>query len=197
MIGIYKIITPSNQIYIGQSWDIEKRFNQYKILNCKNQIRIYRSFVKYGVENHKFEIIKSVSHDISQEALDNLEIFYIRQQKEQGFILLNLKSGGKGGGKHSEQSKNLMSVLKLGKPSWNKGKPWSKEAINAFKNARKDKKKIKVFDNFGNFVKDFESISDAGRELNIHCSNISMCLNNKIKQAKGFIFKYKKEKIRA
>jgi len=30
MIGIYKIISPSNKIYVGQSTDIEKRFNASK-----------------------------------------------------------------------------------------------------------------------------------------------------------------------
>lgn len=57
MIGIYKITSPSNKIYIGQSIDIEKRFMQYKLLRCKGQTILYNSFLKYGVENHKFEVI--------------------------------------------------------------------------------------------------------------------------------------------
>ena len=31
--GIYKIISPSNKIYVGQSWNIEKRFKKYKNLD--------------------------------------------------------------------------------------------------------------------------------------------------------------------
>lgn len=57
MIGIYKITSPSEKIYIGQSVDIENRWKFYKTLNCKGQTKLYRSFFKYGVENHKFEII--------------------------------------------------------------------------------------------------------------------------------------------
>ena len=57
MIGIYKITSPSNKIYIGQSIDIEKRFKQYQYLKCKAQTILYRSFLKYGVENHAFEIL--------------------------------------------------------------------------------------------------------------------------------------------
>lgn len=58
MTGIYKITSPSNKVYIGQSVDIEKRFNNYnKLYNCKNQIRLYNSFIKYNPKNHIFEIL--------------------------------------------------------------------------------------------------------------------------------------------
>jgi group I intron endonuclease len=59
MIGIYKITSPSNRIYIGQSVNIEKRFTSYKRMYVKNQkqTKLYRSFLKYGVINHTFELI--------------------------------------------------------------------------------------------------------------------------------------------
>lgn len=57
MTGIYKITNPSKKVYIGQSVNIEKRFISYKKLRCKAQIALYRSLVKYGVENHVFEIL--------------------------------------------------------------------------------------------------------------------------------------------
>jgi len=55
--GIYKITSPSNKIYIGQSQDIKKRWKGYFKLYCKQQTKLYRSFLKHGVENHKFEIL--------------------------------------------------------------------------------------------------------------------------------------------
>jgi len=58
MIGIYKITSPTGKIYIGQSKNIPKRFKEYDKLQCKLQIVLYRSFLKYGVENHLFEIIE-------------------------------------------------------------------------------------------------------------------------------------------
>ena len=33
LIGIYKITSPSNKIYIGQSLDIDRRFKTYKNIN--------------------------------------------------------------------------------------------------------------------------------------------------------------------
>lgn len=55
-IGIYKITSPSGRIYIGQSVNIETRWRDYK--HTKHQPRIQRSFKKYGVENHVFEIVE-------------------------------------------------------------------------------------------------------------------------------------------
>ena len=57
MIGIYKITSPTNRIYIGQSINIEYRFKQYRWIKAKSQTRLRNSFLKHGVENHKFEIV--------------------------------------------------------------------------------------------------------------------------------------------
>ena len=57
MIGIYKITSPSGKIYIGQSIDIEKRFKGYKYSKAKKQPVLNRSFLKYGVDKHIFEIV--------------------------------------------------------------------------------------------------------------------------------------------
>jgi group I intron endonuclease len=58
MIGIYMITNPNGKIYIGQSIDIEKRFDDYKKLKCKNQIKLYGSLKKYGYDLHSFDIIE-------------------------------------------------------------------------------------------------------------------------------------------
>jgi group I intron endonuclease len=64
MIGIYKITSPTGKIYIGQSVNIEKRFSQYLRLHCKDIKRLYRSFLKHGVDNHVFETIEECSIDL-------------------------------------------------------------------------------------------------------------------------------------
>lgn len=72
MIGIYKITSPTNKIYIGQSIDIEKRWKVYLKMKCKEQPKLYNSFKKHGVDNHKFEIICQCSID----ELNEMERFY-------------------------------------------------------------------------------------------------------------------------
>jgi group I intron endonuclease len=125
--GIYKITSPSNKIYIGQSYDILSRWNQYKNLQCKKQTHIYNSFKKYGVENHKFEIVCECDY----EQLNDLEIYYIElYQCFNSKFGLNLREGGCVKSKMSEESKQKMSIAKKGKPSsrkGKKGKPCSEE----------------------------------------------------------------------
>ena len=67
MIGIYKITSPSNKVYIGQSVDIKKRFYNYKSLSCKSQTIIYNSFKKYGVDNHQFDIVEECPIELLNE----------------------------------------------------------------------------------------------------------------------------------
>jgi len=57
--GVYKITSPTGRVYIGESKDILTRWKSYKRKDCKKQKRIYNSIVKYGVENHIFEIIEA------------------------------------------------------------------------------------------------------------------------------------------
>lgn len=57
MIGIYKITSPSGKVYIGESKNIESRWKSYRFYDCKSQAKLYNSFKKYGVENHKFEVL--------------------------------------------------------------------------------------------------------------------------------------------
>jgi group I intron endonuclease len=58
MIGIYKITSPNNRIYIGQSVNVKSRFSKYKSLDCKSQTKLYKSFLKYGIINHSFEVLE-------------------------------------------------------------------------------------------------------------------------------------------
>ena len=65
--GIYKIVNPKGNTYIGQSNDIKKRFKTYKNLNCKGQTKLYNSFLKYGVENHQFSVIENGDIDLDEK----------------------------------------------------------------------------------------------------------------------------------
>lgn len=58
--GIYKITSPTGRIYIGESKDIYLRWGIYTQMNgnTKSQRKLWRSFKKYGVEKHIFEIIE-------------------------------------------------------------------------------------------------------------------------------------------
>jgi group I intron endonuclease len=167
-IGIYKIISPSGKIYIGQSWDIAKRFSKYKSLpSVKSQRILYNSLLKYGWNNHIFEVIEYCADTITQKDLDDLEIYYIKVYKDSGHFLLNIREGGLGGkhhkesiekmlnsrGKwnHTEESKKLISDKHKGMKHSSetiakmKGRKLSKEHINKLKNRKRSSITIEKF----------------------------------------------------
>lgn len=93
--GIYKITSPTEKIYIGQSKDVEYRLNRYRELRCSAQVLLYNSFLKHGVDNHKFEIIEQ--GDFTRDELNSLEKKYIiefNSFRGNNINGLNLTTGG-------------------------------------------------------------------------------------------------------
>jgi group I intron endonuclease len=110
-IGIYKITNPAGKIYIGQSTNIENRFNYYKRQKIKDQPLLFNSFTKYSIEKHIFEIITFCS----LEDLNNLERFYIEMfQSNNRKYGLNLTNGGQDYFKHNPETLLKMSKAQMG-----------------------------------------------------------------------------------
>ena len=130
---IYKITSPSNKVYIGQSrqWCIRK--NTYKRLGCKPQVKIYRSLLKYGYENHIFEILEEFEEIITQDKLDEREIFWWKFYINKGFIMLNIKKPGGGGRNVSAETREKLSKV-------NKGRSRSPETLEKMRQANLGKK---------------------------------------------------------
>lgn len=159
MKGIYKITSPNNSIYIGQSNDIEKRRKHYTPNRCKKQRLINNSLIKYGYKNHKFEIIHELPEDVEQKILDNYEIIYYNFYKNNGFRMLNLKQCGNGGGKHSEETKKIVGY----------------HSILRFKNLGENK--IYQFNKNLNLINIWEDcVSNIAKKLNISASSINKSL---------------------
>jgi group I intron endonuclease len=77
MIGIYKITSPTNKVYIGQSTNIERRFKNYKsISQTKGQVMLHNSFKKHGIDNHIFEVIEECCVELLNERERYYQDFY-------------------------------------------------------------------------------------------------------------------------
>ena len=137
MIGIYKITSPNNSVYIGESLDIERRFKTYQKMHCKGQKKLYNSFLKYGVENHFFEIIQ----ECDLEDLKDLEKHYIKFFNSfDNELGLNLKdSSGKKYIFSQEVKDRISESIKLKgiKPPSRLGFKNTKEHIEKTVNSRK------------------------------------------------------------
>jgi len=138
--GIYIIISPNNNYYIGQSRNFKARIKQYKRVVNRYQHRLYYSLVKYGFENHKFELI----HPCEINELNFWDIFYIEIFDTFNTPYgLNLTSGGSNptfsqetierfskahkGRVFSEEHKRKIALSRLGKPNLSAMKPKSEE----------------------------------------------------------------------
>jgi hypothetical protein len=168
--GIYKITNPKNKVYIGQSTNINNRWEDYKKLKCKGQPKLYNSFKKYGIENHKFEILKKCTI----EKLNDLEYNYKQDIiNELGWknVLFLMLIDGKGGNK-SQSTKNKMSI-----------------------SSTKIKRPINVYDLKGKYVNTFNSASEIKQILFPGLKGntgeiLSSCRRGKQKTHRGYIFQF-------
>lgn len=114
--GIYLITNiVNNKKYVGQSWDIYKRWVGHKAPlrgNYHSNSHLQRAWNKYGEHNFTFEILKECS---TQKELDKEEIYYISKfnsaNSEFGY---NEELGGNGTGRRPESVKKRISVSKRG-----------------------------------------------------------------------------------
>jgi group I intron endonuclease len=201
MTGIYKITSPSGKVYIGQTIDIQRRFKTYKSLKCKEQPRLYKSFIKYGVQNHKFEIIG----EFMKLELTKFERYFQQMFDSTGIngLNCNLVATNEFTGEHSEQTKIKMSNSAKGKkksaehiaklPQNQKGykaKPRS-ESFKLNQSLYNGKnKKVYQYEKDGNFIKEWINVSEAERHYSIN--NISAAALGKLKTSGGFKWSYHK-----
>lgn len=176
-IGIYKITSPSGKIYIGQSKNIEKRWEKnYKKTQCKNQPKIYNSLKKYGPDNHVFEIIEECLFELLLQREAHWKIYYLDQENNnwKNMLFCNLYDRGPKSQETKDKIRNGM--LGLVKSQETKDKIKLNSPLN---------KKIYQYSLEGNFIKEWPSISDANREVK---GNIRLNMKGKTKHAGGFLW---------
>jgi len=160
--GIYKIISPSNKVYIGQSNNISRRIIEHKYNSKTKNLKLYASIRKYGIENHKIEIL-FLSDDKNQK--NKMESIYIRYYDsiENGLNHIDILSADYGftGKKHTKEN-----VEKI------------KERMKGFIPVKAiEARSKKIFCGYTN--KFYNSISDCAKDLNVSQSLLSFQLNGK------------------
>lgn len=117
---IYKYISPSGKVYIGQTTQEKRRRKTFFNLNKSyGGAKIDAARQKYGPENFKYEIIETIVFKYKAEStkrLDELEEHYINlyYSYKDGY---NMTYGGytNRGFKYSEEQKKEMSISRMGK----------------------------------------------------------------------------------
>ena len=104
--------------YVGQSLDIPRRWDDYKKLRCKSQLKIYSAILKYGLDNFEKVIIENCSPD----KLDEREIFWIKEYDcvNNGY---NITKGGNRGGNRKGMKNSPEHNMKISLANKGKKKP--------------------------------------------------------------------------
>lgn len=194
--GIYKITNPAGHVYIGQSIDCEKRKYQYRKRPASQQVKLYRSIKKYGWDAHTFEIVGYC--EPIPEWLDDMEKGFISLfntfNTKQG---MNLRLGGRGGARFSDESRQRMSKSAKGKHISFETREAMRRAQLGRKHPEEVKRKISEgqrgekankwgsgkpvlqFTRDGEFVRRFTSANSVQRKTGIPAQNIqAACRNN-------------------
>jgi hypothetical protein len=131
--GVYKIVSPNNRVYVGSSIDLEARYKFYKNGHAKKQVLLFRSFEKYGFENHSFEVLCECK---AEERLNKEREFgeLFKSSADFGGLNLVLPKNEDKPAIYSKELREKFSII-------GKNRKYKPETLKKFSEARKDKYK--------------------------------------------------------
>lgn len=206
--------------YIGQSVNIYERWSQHRTLlrkdNHGNQHLQY-AWKTYGEENFLFYIVEECCVDALDELEVYYTNLYNAYDKQYGY---NIEPAGKANHTRSaetiekikqnrnysvsEETKQRLREVQTGRKLTDE---WKENISNHHKQAIQDgtmvvniehlekyredqKKEIDCYDLMGNFIRTYQSVHDAARDLKIEATNISKVLTEKYTRCATFVFYY-------
>lgn len=176
----------NNKRYIGQTIKPEQRKKAH-LFNARRGVetKFYNAIRKYGIESFYYEILE----ETDQLLLNEREIYWIKEYDsfKNGY---NMNLGGSSvmsGRKHTQEWKDNMRMRFSGENSHHFGKKKTKEHVAALRRSQmKYAKSVIRLNKNGEYIDEFETLSDAAIAVNGNKGNISsVCLNKP-----GFITAY-------
>lgn len=225
LIGIYLWINKiTNKIYVGSSISLSRRIRSHILESSNKSLR--KDISKYGITNFTMSILEFIEF---KEDIQELKKYVLEREQyyldtlckasdlNKDFYKIsynkNRKADSSLGYKHSEESKNKMSIAHTNKilseshkqnirlnhiskqPGFISGTKLNgmsekqKKVVNNM--IENNKKCILQYDNKGYFIKEWSSIAEASKALNIDCGNISNNIAKKRYTSKSYIFREK------
>ncbi len=214
---IYKITSPTNRIYVGQAKNLRKRIAGHKLSAKRDSssIILVNSFKKHGFNEHKIEVIEECDND----KLNEREIFWIKELKSfytDSPLGMNMTTGGEGHtgfDKFDEERKKkvLQNLYKNGVNPF-KGKHHTEENKKFLSEFMKDRNKkngivipywgaikgweacmreVVAYNNKGEKVGFYKSITEAGKVLGVSYKLISSAIRRNSWLEGRYKFMYK------
>lgn len=220
--GIYKITnTINNKSYIGQSINIEQRWQRHK--KATDNFAIHQAFRKYGLDSFTFEIIE----ECDQKYLDEREIYWIQYYNSlaNGYNMIPGGSNGAGQAKgfqveqynldgqllkiynSAQEASNITGIehssicaccreeqLYAGNYQWKYSS--SNKIIVPIKISQISiQRKVNQYDLKGNFLAEYNSLADAQEKTGIRKSTICNVCKLKGRTAGGYRWSYADEPL--
>lgn len=214
---IYKITSPSGRTYVGKAKDLRKRINCHKCASKRGlNILLHNSIRKYGWEAHVLEVLEEVDNS----SLNDREVALIKEHNTYWIdnpMGMNMTVGGdgnKGSWMHKTELREWFSKKFTGENNPFYGKTHSEEykrkkskevseynkkhnvrvpEWGAKKGQEKVKRKIICYNSEGKFIKEYGSIVDCSKDLNISLGSIKGSLSGRRSHAGGYVFRYWEE----
>ena len=216
---IYKLTAPNGKVYIGQTDNLRRRHTDYASGRCRGQKLLYNSIQKYGWDAHRVEVLfEGPASDKHLNLLETEYVRIHKSNRnrypEEGGLNLTDGGGGVRGHKASPETKAKISAALRGrrKPprsaeyranigAASRGRKHStdsKAKRSAAQRGRKQssetiakkQKPVSQFTKEGIWIRDWNSVTEAGEVLGIRRGNISNCLIGISKSAGGYVWKY-------
>ena len=175
--GIYKITSPTNRVYIGQSNDIRRRILTYfEPKGGSSQIKLKASFNKYGIDLHNFIILEECEESLLNERERYWQEYYDVLSKS-GLNCKLTTTLGKSG-KLSDETKKSIAIKTKG----------------TTKTCQSTMKKVYQYTKDGTFLQEYISLREAERQTGVFATSISSSIKGKgySKSAGSFLWSYDK-----
>lgn len=201
---VYRHTSPSGKVYIG----ITSRKPNHRWRNgghgYKSSPKFYNAILKYGWDNIKHEIVLS---DISKSEACYAEKYLVKWYKLHN-ISYNLSDGGEGvtGCSHAAWNRGMPCAeetkKKIGNANRGSNSPWWGKALSKEMKKKISESKRGVATKVckviqltlsEEYVREWNSQSEAARALNLDSSKISKCCRGKRNKCGNYKWRYKNE----
>lgn len=178
IVGIYSVVNKLNgKIYIGQSINIERRWEQHKY--GKGNLILRNSIKKHGIKNFEFKILEQIDV-LNKTKLEIVEELTKLEQKWFDDMKPFLKENG-------------YNIQKTSKPNLtpNRDKHYGEKISKIKIDNNHTGKPVCQYDFEGKLINEWKSAAEIERSLGYKAENISASCLNKSNSSNGYIWKFK------
>lgn len=194
---IYKITNPNGKVYIGRTIkeNIFDRIKAYERLykSTKRQVLLYNSIVKYGWDNHKWEVIyKSKNTTLDVDSVETIFIdFFNSYNSKYGLNLTRVGNSPMTGKNHTPEAIAKVKASSIGRKHTDRTKALISASSKAYSNNKETKNKLAErnrIGKYGQYVKWTQEMKNAvterlkrdyklGRRKNFNTKKSVKCYN--------------------